>query len=105
MLSNMTPKHNSGESSPEGQNTVLCSHRVKQLKKELEDLDARLAKTNTINFEDIKTSTMIRNDNFSASVGYFSKVPAQLGSLDYADQNLLRQSQGLPTDNYNGGEA
>ena len=41
------------ESSPES-NTVLSSARVTQLKKEIEDLDKRLAKTNTINFAEVR---------------------------------------------------
>lgn len=58
METGMTPKtqhsavHGNGEHSPS--DTVLSSARVIQLKREIEDLDARLAKTNTINFEDVE---------------------------------------------------
>ena len=59
---NLTPKRSSpAHSNFDGQNTVKSSARVLQLKKEIEDLDARLLSTNTLNFEKLRTSSL-RND-------------------------------------------
>ena len=45
------------KSSPRWESSQgLTSARVVQLKKEIDDLDARLAKTNSINFDDIRSS-------------------------------------------------
>ena len=56
-----TPDSRSEEQSDceyKEQSTVKSSARVLQLKREIEDLDARLMQTNTVNFDDMRTSML-----------------------------------------------
>jgi hypothetical protein len=55
--------HNRNEdNSPSEGDSVQSSARVIQLKREIEDLNARLSHTNTMNFEELRAS-MIREGN------------------------------------------
>ena len=60
---NSTPDSRSDNSQSdykedEQQSTVKSSARVLQLKREIEDLDARLMQTNTVNFDEMRTSML-----------------------------------------------
>ena len=50
------------------QSTIKSSARVLQLKREIEDLDARLMQTNTVNFDEMRTSMLREAINNSTDV-------------------------------------
>lgn len=58
-------KYSNARATPIAESPGLASARVLQLKREIEELDARLTYTNTINFEDIRQVPF--NDTHSSS--------------------------------------